>query len=256
MQAIVDNLPESTDETTRNLSIKLRERYPHLASKITLSGVNGFTNSEENDDAIDDFAAGVNARVHGINQLFSVQSTESSDSVKQAILARLTDQDEAVISAIYSYPEQISVIFRNSTDYLDAIAPTFSRRGRKPAIMKSHLDFACNHYALSEDSKIAVFQRLILPCLLPLLPYDSLPREGWETVKASAMGQWDVIAAIDLDAVTEPIKSDKLIERVLPLCRKWYPFIIRGMRMPFLTLNVKQKQWLVPNKKILIRIFC
>ncbi|WWD20373.1 hypothetical protein CI109_104849 [Kwoniella shandongensis] len=113
------------------------------------------------------YAADVSSRVQGVREVFDLaNSGTDQESAVTAIIARLGDDDEVVIEALYQNSQQLSTLL-SVEKYIAGVKPTFWSVSPKPAIIGHHLDYISNHLLVDRPKAgKKIFRELLFPVLL------------------------------------------------------------------------------------------
>jgi hypothetical protein len=159
--------------------------YLDVSSRLAVP-VDLLNKSSDSGALVSIYSADISARVQGIKDLFSGWSLEDSDreTAKDAIRARLADQDPAVLDAIYEQNETLSELL-TPEEVVDALRPVFVNSQVKAAVLSRHVKFLCGSLvALQPELEDRVFQQLLFHVMLPSSERRGLSRADWESIAA------------------------------------------------------------------------
>lgn len=219
-------------ETCRTIISKLRERYPSIVDSAAAQVGNvdaTLVNVPTGETAmLNVHAADIGARVEGIKTVLApiLEGQELSkvdtETTKSAILARLRDQDVAVLQTLYASPETQGIICSlcDSKDILDAISPSFIAATLDDEVVQLHLSFACNYVSKlggSSSGVVSVFERLIFPVLLSTQGRALSPK-AWDVVQSSPMKELGIISNLTSELLSAP--ATQLAETIASECSR------------------------------------
>ena len=194
-----------------SLLSKLREKYPLAVDKVVFSLPNGSSSTPaKTQDGTGLFEADISARVQAISQL--LEGNADDRDVREAVLNRLGDDEPEIIAAIYKHRERLAGMFKDDAAYLDAVSAEFTGLKQNPKIVHLHLDFICKHFASSSDAQLDVFERIIVPHLLPAKQAHSFDAKAWDIVLGSSIGRSGPLAGLSTHELSQPINPNSAKE--------------------------------------------
>lgn len=202
--------PTEARDIARSLLSTLRQRHPNVVDKAVLHVSETSTVdpaliqwSSAETAFVDVHSADVASRVSGVREMYTVAEAAGLDnmnaadllasdetllSAQTAVVARLRDTDEAVLTAIYAEPEMLLALL-TGIDYIAAVASTFTAAQPDSTALGLHLAFIGTHYIPTHpDTDRQVFDRLLVPNLLATEDRRALGQEQWAAaIKSSRL---------------------------------------------------------------------
>lgn len=99
-------------------------------------------------------------------------------SAREAILARLADQDLPVLQAIYAHSAILAKQF-SCDEIVQAVRPVFIEDAPKNGVRAIHLDFLLRTYMKGDNDNSIPMDQLLLPCLLSSDKRATLSSDEW-----------------------------------------------------------------------------
>jgi U3 small nucleolar RNA-associated protein 10 len=191
--------PSDGHAAARTLLGTLRQRHPVLIDNAVVStsadpALVQWTAAES--AFVDVHSADVASRVSGVNEMYAVAEAagltkdnvnelitdDKLKSAQHAVLARLRDTDEPVLSALYAKPELL-VALLTGTNYVEAVTPAFIATKPDQTVLTLHLAFIAQNI-----TDAAVFEKLLLPNLVATESRRAFGPEQWQLAsKASRL---------------------------------------------------------------------
>lgn len=213
---VASNPPVSDQvlEAIKTLLSILRERrstivdsaYLDVSSRLAVP-VDLLNSSSESGALFSIYSADISARVQGIKDLFSDLTLEDSDreTAKEAIRARVADQDPAVLDAIYGQAETLGELL-TPKEIVDALRPVFVGNQVKAAVLSRHVKFLCGSLvARQPELEDRVFQQLLFHVMLPSSERRGLSRADWESIAALPVKGSDILRKVAQDIIKAEI---------------------------------------------------
>ncbi|KAL7425209.1 snoRNA-binding rRNA-processing protein utp10 [Cryptotrichosporon argae] len=176
--AVVDTLATrlatSSVAAARPLLQTLRQRHPSIVDPILLSSSVDLLPATGS-GFVDVHSSDVTARVAGVKDMYNVLSAagvtaanvseklvdEQVVSARTAVLARLADDDAAVVGAVYAEPELLRALLVD-VEYTQVVARAFAVDQPKADVVRAHLKYAAG----SGADNATLFERVLIPVLL------------------------------------------------------------------------------------------
>lgn len=203
-------VPTEAHDVARSLLSTLRQRHPDIVDKAVLdvsktstvdSSLVQWSSAET--AFVDVHSADVASRVSGVREMYAVAEAAGLDrnnasellsgdetlrSAQTAVVARLRDTDEEVLTAIYAQPDTLLALL-DGIKYIDAITPTFAAPKPDSTALGLHLSFIGSYYiAAHTEADREVFERLLIPNLLAIEGRRALLQEQWPAaIKSSRL---------------------------------------------------------------------
>ncbi|KAG6902641.1 hypothetical protein C0995_013766 [Termitomyces sp. Mi166 len=217
IRSVVSTDATSEATTARRLLVVIQQRHPNTFQesmdtivkeedveqeivdqlRISLTVVEKIDQSSSRGDNIDMVLASTNAdpkvRATAATDLLgrllqSGLSSEDTQSIHSALLARVQDTNQNVIDALYSQPSAILPILSNDAEtYINYLSTILTAPGSKPkrSFLRSHLTFLATHFSPANKPRIDdVFQKVIFPFLLFSKPRQHSAEVVWDTLAA------------------------------------------------------------------------
>lgn len=204
---------EVTRSTSEALLIALRERHPATVDQsIMKSNVQNAvppalqSNLANAEGFADVYGSDVAGRIRGVGQMYDMLksgSVSNRSSAKEALKARLADNELAVIKAIYARSDEAVQALHE--DYTETLRSVFITEKQNVAVLRCHIRFIDGHL-IHANPEVAeeVFERLIFPCLLSTGDRQISGREEWEAFSDAGMGGMDLVKGIKAAILAAP----------------------------------------------------
>jgi U3 small nucleolar RNA-associated protein 10 len=189
--------------STQPLLAALRERHPVNVDSVILE-----SGAQVNIDATlsgkvatgqafaDVYSADVATRISSIKRVFETFGDDGNAadqaSAKEAIRARLSDEDLPVVEAIYSHSDRLGEMYE-VREIVQAVRPCFTATTPPAGVFAAHIRYLSVHAAGQEDM---VFKQLLFPCLLAADARTPLGAETWAMLAEGALAAVSVIGKI------------------------------------------------------------
>ncbi len=214
---------ESGKSASRDLLFVLRERHPAIVDEAyratpSLSSIAPHVVEQAQGDmsCVNAYSADVTARVQGVHELAKILRTgegssqsegsrQGLHSASEAFTARLADEDEAVVAAVYQNAEALRIALLHGQKYVDAVAPAFRQVKTNQQILRHHLrNISDENHPSEADFLRQAFQRLIFACLMPSATREPIGQEEWSVIQGGNLGKLDVLADLSMHYAVRP----------------------------------------------------
>lgn len=201
--------------STQPLLAALRERHPAIVDSVILE-----SGAQVNLDATlsgkiatgqtfaDAYSADVATRISSIQRIFEAFGDDGNAadqaSAKEAIRARLSDEDLPVVEAIYAQGRRLGDML-DVNAVVQAVRPCFISARPTPDVLAAHLRYLA---AIAMGQEGLVFKQLIFPSLLATKAVTPISAEAWATVAEGKLDAESVVSKI-AQAVVQMDKSQQ-----------------------------------------------
>lgn len=209
---------ETQSQVARTLLSALRERHPAIVDAVIVD-----TGAQVHLDAAlagkiatgqtfaDVYSADIATRVSSIKRILGTYNGDDAAekaSAKEAVKARLADEDLPVVEAIYEQAERVQEML-SVKEVIQAVRSAFVTATPVKDVFLAHLRYLAARASGEEDM---LFKRLIFPCILNTDKRTALGADAWSVLAKGNLEGGSVIAkvaeaVVQLDAAK---KSDLL----------------------------------------------
>ena len=145
----------------------------------------------------DVYSADVATRISSIERIFDTLTEEATAadraSATEAIRARLADEDQPVVDAIYQQAGNKLETILNVKEVVQAVRPSFINGKPVGAVIKAHLRYLAVQARGEED---VVYRQLVFPCLLGTQTSASMDADVWAILANGALAADSVLLKI------------------------------------------------------------
>lgn len=145
----------------------------------------------------DVYSADVATRISSIQRIFDTFTEEATAadraSAKEAIRARLADEDQPVVDAIYQQAGNKLETIMNVKEVVQAVRPSFVTGKPVGAVIKAHLRYLAVQARGEED---VVYRQLVFPCLLGTQNSAPLDADAWAILANGGLAADSVLVKI------------------------------------------------------------
>lgn len=216
-------VPAEAHSAARDLLSTLRQRHPALIDTAVVGASAPIDPalvewSSAESAFVDVHSADIASRVSGVNEMYAVAeeaglnqgnavnllaNDERLRSAQNAVLARLRDADEPVLTALYAQPDLLLALLTGA-DYVEAVSSAFIAAKPQRIALGLHLSFIGKSYLNAHpDSERNVFGKLLIPNLLATEERRAFGPEQWPAVTVACK----LLARVKCDAPLDATKE-------------------------------------------------
>jgi hypothetical protein len=189
----------------------LRERHPSIVDTVYLE-----TSSKVDIPSdlvikprsggafVEIYSADIASRIEGIKDLFAnLLKSKHGDmgeydrwAAKEAISARLGEQEPAIVEAIYDNAEIVTMIL-DKEEFITAVRPAFVADKPDQAVLNKHLTYIFDTILGGKPEMAGkVFEELLFPVLLPTEGRRTLGQAEWTIISSAPASRFDLLKKV------------------------------------------------------------
>ncbi|CAK5279397.1 unnamed protein product, partial [Mycena citricolor] len=181
--------PECFEQVVAELSTAqpdLQATLNEFVVSLAISGPLARLATSEGTSVVASMNSDEHARAAGVKELLKSARQNLTESVRDALIARVQDTSVIVLTALYSDPVSLLPIFLHEPKrYIDGLSLSFgSGQKIRRHILRLHLGFLATHFCAkaTSESKEDVFHQIIFPFLLFSKTRQHTAELVWEVI--------------------------------------------------------------------------